>query len=279
MEESLSDERNNQLIETPLKVYHLNETTTMTTVDLPRKALIAVTSASPPKFHVDGAETGAYYSEVLHPYQVLVDAGFVVEIATETGSLHWDPHSLSEKALGNDVSIAQDKHHPFNEQPIYTASHLQSSNYGLFFAAGGHGASYDFPNAKHLQAIASDVASRGGVVAAVCHGPVIFANMKGKNGEFIAKNRVITGFPIEGELEMKTLDKMREHHVPTVQDVASAVGAHFQGPDWEQGGEAGRAFGQWVRIDDFIVTGANPASATPTASDAVKLFDTATKAK
>jgi putative intracellular protease/amidase len=39
--------------------------------------------------------------------------------------------------------------------------------YGIFFASAGHAALIDFPHAKGLQRIATDVYAQGGVVSAV----------------------------------------------------------------------------------------------------------------
>jgi putative intracellular protease/amidase len=39
--------------------------------------------------------------------------------------------------------------------------------YGLFFASAGHAALIDYPHAKNLQKIASDVWNKGGIVSSV----------------------------------------------------------------------------------------------------------------
>ena len=60
----------------------------------PRKALIAVTSAHAP-LYPDGQETGLFITEALHPFDVFKEAGFEVDLVSETGS--FQPDWLSEQ--------------------------------------------------------------------------------------------------------------------------------------------------------------------------------------
>jgi hypothetical protein len=52
------------------------------------------------------------------------------------------------------------------------AADLIAEDYGLFFGSAGHAALYDYPTVRRLRAVAENVWERGGIVAAVCHGPV-----------------------------------------------------------------------------------------------------------
>ena len=52
---------------------------------LPRKALISVSSFERAIFP-DGSKTGVFFTEALHPFQVLTAAAFEVDFASETGS-------------------------------------------------------------------------------------------------------------------------------------------------------------------------------------------------
>ncbi len=58
---------------------------------LPRKALISLTSHSAP-FYPDGRVNGVFYTEVSHPYQALTEAGFDVDLASETGTFVIDTY-------------------------------------------------------------------------------------------------------------------------------------------------------------------------------------------
>lgn len=52
---------------------------------LPRRALISITSAHAELFEGGGHTTGVFIGEALHPYNVLKDAGFEVDIVSEKG--------------------------------------------------------------------------------------------------------------------------------------------------------------------------------------------------
>ncbi|KAK2739486.1 hypothetical protein FQN55_009451 [Onygenales sp. PD_40] len=236
--------------------------------DLPRKALIAVTSAHPP-FYMDGKKTGLFYSEGLHPYEELSKAGFEVDIASETGTFGWDEHSLEKHYLSpEDEQILNSPDYPFNHKmnkELFRAGDLSAHEYGLVFAAGGHGSMYDFPHARHLQAIAEDVYNRGGVIGAVCHGPALLAGLHAQDGQPLMKGKEMTGFTTKGEVELKVIDKIRDDHVKTVEELANTVDAHYLPP--------AHNFDDFCHIDSRIVTGANPQSATSTIKNAIKVFE------
>ena len=81
---------------------------------LPRKALIALTSHSGP-FYPDGRTNGVFYTEVYHPYLALTKAGFEVDLASETGAFALDTYSLDKQFLSDeDEVVAHTPDHPFN---------------------------------------------------------------------------------------------------------------------------------------------------------------------
>ena len=53
--------------------------------DLPRKALISISSFNG-AIYPGGHKTGLFFTEALHPFEVLTEAGFGVDLASETGS-------------------------------------------------------------------------------------------------------------------------------------------------------------------------------------------------
>jgi D-lactate dehydratase len=141
---------------------------------LPRKAVIAISS-----FHgaiyPNGHKTGLFLVEALHPFEVLVAAGFEVDLASETGTFGFDFNSLQPPFLaGSDKAAYNNPNDPFMvklNSHLKKASDLKKGEYGVFFASAGHAALYDYPTAKGLQAIAADVWDRGGIVALSATGP------------------------------------------------------------------------------------------------------------
>jgi len=234
-----------------------------------RKALIAITSYNG-VIYPDGTKTGLFYTEALHPYEVLTQAGFEVDLATETGSYGVDELSITGRFLsGADKAVFDDRKHPFNVKlntQLKKASDVRKQDYNVFFASAGHAALYDYPKARGLQAIAEDVWNRGGIVSAVCHGPVILAGVNdSKTGRSIIDGKSVTGFTVEGEVVMEVLEKLKSDGVKVVVDVVERAGAYYSSPM--------HPFDDYSITVGRLVTGANPASARSTAERVLKAFN------
>ncbi|RSH88412.1 uncharacterized protein EHS24_000957 [Apiotrichum porosum] len=233
-----------------------------------KRALIAITSA-----HVDmygeGKETGLFVTEALHPFNVLREAGFEVDLASETGTYVPDWLSTTEDWLpAEDRKVFEDHTSEFRSKldNLHKASDLKASDYGLFFASAGHASLIDYPTAKSLQAIASEVYTNGGVVSAVCHGGAIFLGINDKNGRPIIEGKTVTGFTNLGEEQLGHVETIKNWHVPTIEASAAQLGANYVAPPgpWDS----------FTQTDGRVVTGANPASAEATAKAALAVFNT-----
>jgi putative intracellular protease/amidase len=193
-----------------------------------RKALISITSAQATLFQ--GKETtGLFISEALHPYNVLVAAGFEVDLASETGSYTADWLSQQPDFLnGSDLTTWNNTTSEFRKKldNMPKAADVDGSQYGVFYASAGHAALIDYPKASSLQKIAEQVWANGGVVASVCHGPAIFANILDRaTGEPIIKGKRITGFTTEAENTMGIMDELRSWGSEMVEELADRLGA------------------------------------------------------
>jgi putative intracellular protease/amidase len=136
----------------------------------------------------------------------------------------------------------------------------------LFFGSAGHAALYDYPDARGLQAVATDVWAQGGIVAAVCHGPVILPGViDSTTGKSIIEGKTVTGFTVEGEIALKVLDKLRSDGVIPVVDAVNKVGADYSSPM--------HPFDDYSITAGRVISGANPASARSAAERAAKAFD------
>lgn len=194
----------------------------------PRRAIISVTSAQAKLFQ--GTETtGLFISEALHPFKVLTEAGFEVDLTSETGK--YTPDWLSQQPdflNGDDLKIWNDVNSDFRKKldNMPKAAEVDGSRYGVFYASAGHAALIDYPTAKELQRIAAQVWVNGGVVASVCHGPAIFANLiDPATNEPLIKGKRITGFTTEAENTMKIMDDLRSWNSEMVEELAIRLGA------------------------------------------------------
>jgi D-lactate dehydratase len=236
---------------------------------IPRKALISISSYHG-VIYPDGTKTGLFFTEALHPFEVFTAAGFEIDLATETGTYGLDDLSLTDRFLaGDDKAVFENPNHPFNvklNSQLKKASDLRKEEYGLFFGSAGHAALYDYPTARGLQSVATDVWARGGIVAAVCHGPVLLPGViDATTGKSIIKGKTVTGFTVEGEVVLKVLDKLLADGVIPVVDAVSKVAADYSSPM--------HPFDDYSITAGRLVTGANPASARSGAERAVKAFE------
>lgn len=120
---------------------------------LPKRAVITVTSAKADLFN--GKETtGVFISEALHPFRVFRDAGFEVDLVSETGKYTPDWLSLQPDFLkGSDREIYDDPQSEFRQKldNMPKPAELDGNSYGIFFASAGHAALIDYPTATGLQ--------------------------------------------------------------------------------------------------------------------------------
>ncbi|EAW11067.1 DJ-1/PfpI family protein [Aspergillus clavatus NRRL 1] len=235
---------------------------------VPRRALIAVSSAHAP-LYPDGKETGLFITEALHPFKVFKKAGFEVALVSETGHYQPDWLSLQKEWLPEeDRAIWEDHASEFRSKldDLLSPSKVDANNYGLFFASAGHASLIDYPDARGLQQIATQIYKDGGIVSSVCHGGAIFPGIiDTTTGKPIIAGRRVTGFTTKGEEEEGVLDTIKSWNRPTIEKSAADCGATYVSPP-----------GPWDAFtitDGRIVTGANPASATVTAEAAVAAFD------
>ncbi|KAF7503394.1 hypothetical protein GJ744_003916 [Endocarpon pusillum] len=233
----------------------------------PRRAVIAITSATAP-LH-DGHPTGMFISEALHPFQVFKEAGLEVDLVSEKGTYVADWLSQQESFLnGEDKKQWEDTNGEFRKKldNMPEVDSIDGKKYGIFFASAGHAALIDYPHAKGLQKIGTDVWTQGGVVSAVCHGPAIYAGIiDPTTSKSIIHGRTITGFTTQAEYDMHVMDALRKWNEPLIDEWAEKLGAKYV-----------RSDGVWDDFhvaDDRVVTGMNPQSAKATAEAAVAVFE------
>lgn len=234
---------------------------------VPRRALIAVTSAKAP-LYPDGGETGVFVTEALHPFEGFRKAGFEVDLVSETGTFSPDALSLTKPWITDEeLKVYEDHNSEFRSKldHLKKPGEVDPSQYGLFFASAGHASLLDYPDAKGLQSIASKIWANGGIVSAVCHGGAIFPGITDASGKSIISGREVTGFTTKGEEEEGVLETIKSWNRPTIESSAAEAGAKYVSPPgpWEA----------FSHTDGRLVTGANPQSGVVVTQAAIKAFD------
>lgn len=227
------------------------------------KALIALTSYNG-KFYDDGANTGVFFVEALHPYEAFAEQNIEVDFVSEDGTFGWDDHSVTAPFLeGKDKAAFEDKESAFFKAlaGIKKPSDVNPEDYDIFLAAGGHGTLFDFPKATGLQKLILAMWELGRVVSAVCHGPCIFENLKDSTGEYFLKGKKVTGFTDEGESILGVDKAMEKYGLATPKEGAEKFGATYVQPS--------DPWASYAITDGKLITGVNPASAGAVAQAAI----------
>lgn len=205
-----------------------------------------------------GKATGFYLSEATHPYEVFREAGYEIEFLSPKGGLApmdgvdaSDP--INAAFLADETLVARTK----QTTPIAA---VDPARYDAVFFAGGHGSMWDFPDDPGVQALIRAVYERGGVVAAVCHGPAALVNARLSNGTYLVAGKQVSAFTDEEEVAVKL-----EAVVPfALESTLRERGANFvEAPNFEKK----------VAVSQRLVTGQNPASATGVAEAVVVLLE------
>ena len=193
-----------------------------------------------------GETTGYFLSEVTHPLEVLTEAGYKVDFVSPKGG--------STTAYG--VKLDDPINKKYWESADYqkklantlAPSEVKAKDYAVIFYAGGHGTMWDFASSEALAKIAQQIYEKGGVVAAVCHGPSGLVNVKLSNGKYLVSGKTLSPFTNEEEEAVKLTkvvpysleDKLKEHGA-----IIDKAGI------WQDK----------VSVDNRVITGQNPQSA------------------
>lgn len=194
-------------------------------------------------------KTGFWVEEFAAPYYAFVDAGVKVTLASPAGGqAPIDPTSTladfqtdATKRFDND-GVAQDK--VANTQPL---AEINSADFDAVFFPGGHGPLWDLVNSTDSIALIENLLAQEKAVATVCHSTAVLLNVKTASGEYVVKNKVVTGFT-NSEEDAVGLTNI----VPfLLEDELKNRGADYQNAqDWHA----------FAVQDGLIISGQNPAS-------------------
>lgn len=222
-----------------------------------KRILIATTSHD--MLGNTGRRTGAYLTEISHPYAIFASAGLTVDFASVRGGrVPLDESSLDRRDVVN-AAFQDDVEAMKRLRETPAAASVDPERYAAIFFAGGFGAMWDLPDDLAFARAAAHIYEAGGVVGAVCHGPAGLVNVRLASGSYLVAGKAITAFTNEEERALKS-----DQIVPfLLQDRLVARGGVFQpAPPWQAR----------VVVSERLVTGQNPASATGVAERMLPLL-------
>ncbi len=152
-------------------------------------------------FLVSSHGTGAWLSEITHPYWALAERGIEVDFASPTGGkIVWsplsDPYAKGSQEADDLVSkgFLADRGLTDRLNDTVALREVDLAHFDAVHVAGGQGATYDlYPN-DEVGRILSHFWDRQKVVGAICHGAIALGNIPGK-----VRGRHVTGYSLEGD--------------------------------------------------------------------------------
>ncbi len=134
--------------------------------------------------------------EVAPPYHIFVSHGYEVDFVSPTGGkvpFSMDPIGISSYTI---------KYENFNGkvENSFTPDSVNYKDYKAVFIGGGYGPLFDVANNEDLLSIIADIYENGGIVGGCGHGPGAFANVQLSNGDYMVKDKMVTGFPNSTEV-------------------------------------------------------------------------------
>ncbi|XP_068747913.1 uncharacterized protein [Montipora capricornis] len=215
-----------------------------------------------------GKKTGWYLPEMAHPYHEFKKAGFdLTLVSPKGGKAPLDPSSL--EAFKNDPvckEFLENKDAMEGVENTIDINSVDPAKFDAVFVVGGHGPMFDLPDNDKVNEAVAAIYEKGGIAAAVCHGPAGIVNTKLSSGEYLVKGHEVTCFTNKEEEIIKLVDAM-PFLLETKLVEHGAVFKKAKEP-WQ----ANVCVSKKEGCTGQVATGQNPNSATPLAEAIVKLL-------
>lgn len=133
-------------------------------------------------------------------------------------------------------------------QHTESLNEISGKMFDCIYLAGGHGTMYDFPDNAVLQSIIKSHYESDKMVAAICHGVCGLLNVRLSGGEYLVRNKELTGYSWFEEILAR-----REKEVPfNLEEALKERGADYR--------KAFIPMTSKVVVDGNLITGQNPFS-------------------
>jgi len=231
-----------------------------------KKILMVLTSHA--ELGNTGNKTGFWIEEFAAPYYIFKDAGVEITLASPAGGQPpIDPNSDTEDFQSDSTRrFEKDSDAQLQLKNSKVLASINAADYDAVFYPGGHGPLWDLTeNSDSISLIEAFLAANK-PVAAVCHATAALLNVKTSGGQFMVKDKVISGFTNSEEEAVQLTDV-----VPfLLEDELVKRGAEYQkGADWAA----------FAVQDGLIISGQNPASSELVAEKLMKQLATQKKLK
>jgi putative intracellular protease/amidase len=162
---------------------------------------VLLIAANPGTSPTTGWPVGFWWAELTHPYRVLTEAGYTVEIASpQGGDLMADGYSDPEDGSGysaHDIlslGFKKSERHAAMLTGTRSIAEVDPAAHDAIFLAGGQSPMVTMIDDAPLHAFVARAYEAGRIVAIVCHGTCVLLKTRLSTGELLVKGKTWTGF-------------------------------------------------------------------------------------
>ena len=206
-----------------------------------KRKRVAIVIANPATSSTTGWPVGFCWAELTHPYYVLTEAGYEVEIFSPEGgkceadamSSPHDPSGYSSSDLITAGFMAMTNLAGLIDH-TKKVDQIDRAHFDAILVAGGQSPMFTFEKAHSLHKTFVEFYEAGKIAAVLCHGVALLRYAKLSNGDLLAKGKTVTGFAnVEEDFadnavwEMKLLSRDK-HIMPwRIEDELKKLGANY----------------------------------------------------
>ena len=190
---------------------------------------------------------GTYAPELTHALHVFMAHGIDYDIASiKGGKAPVYGTDIEGDSVNQNVLTNEDFQNRINN--TIPVSQLNIEDYDAVFYPGGFGLLSDLATNEDFAKLSAAHYEKGGILAAVCHGPAAFLPITLSSGEALLADKSVTAFTREEEIDFGTIDD-----IPFLleESLARNAGRYSKVKPWQV----------FVIEDGRVITGQNPASA------------------
>lgn len=212
-------------------------------------------------FHGDSQlPAGASFSEIVNAYDSFKQAGYTVDFVSPGGGMV--PLSYINTSILRHRQYLYDTDLMYKLKNALRPQQVNPADYLAVHYVGGSNAMYGVAHNTEIQHIAMAVyEEHGGIVSSVCHGTAGIVALKTRDGEYLVKDKRISGYPESFENREKAYFKEFPF---LIQKTVEAHGGKFFHVQRNKA---------HVEVDERVITGQNHLSSHLVAEKIIQMLE------
>ncbi|RFU30653.1 hypothetical protein B7463_g5700, partial [Scytalidium lignicola] len=140
-------------------------------------------------------------AEFAYPYTVLSEIADITVVSLNGCHSQVDLGSVNNTASTDTVShsFLRDREEIWTNTSKISDFVGKGKDFDVLCCPGGYASLFDLAEDNDLKSLIRDVYEAGKIVAAICHGVIVFKDVKLLNNEYLVANSPVTGFSNEEE--------------------------------------------------------------------------------